>query len=344
MWLVSKSEVDYKLKQLTELYHSIEDNIYFMYYEKPESDWDTNATHRNENKKIREAFMTFYNLLTARVKRVMSVPVMKQMEHSSTSLSVFTFNMLADSLAQFPSVDPQYLHWTYRKPLIVNILKRSCADVICLQECDKFEELLENLPDYIGFFKKKSDKHLDGVAIFIKKSVPFHSKAELEFKNGAQVALAVKLLKDGNVYVVVTTHLKASDYEKKLEKNYDSKVFERRRLEQVKQLETFINERFLNSNLVLCGDFNAEKNESCLEYLTNNMKLTNVYKTHFAGDLYTTYKKRTTLEKKQAIDHMYVSNNLKVECLLDIPQAVEFLPNKSHPSDHVPIMVQVVGP
>ena len=75
-------------------------------------------------------------------------------------LRILTWNILCDKLAynSFDRVPDQYIDWEYREPLIISFVLSSQADVICLQEVDKFDELMKHLHQlYEGHIVMKED-------------------------------------------------------------------------------------------------------------------------------------------------------------------------------------------
>ena len=93
----------------------------------------------------------------------------------ATKFSVMQFNILADSLSDsFPEADPKILEWSYREELIVAQITSRQPTVVCLEECDHFEDLETRLSPsgYKGFFiKKTSEFNKDGCAIFYRSDV-----------------------------------------------------------------------------------------------------------------------------------------------------------------------------
>ena len=79
--------------------------------------------------------------------------VIEKQDETKRVLRIATFNCLADKYcdaAAFPYIDPKYTKWDYRFPLILAEIKRTDADIICLQEVDKCDffrkELCDNGP------------------------------------------------------------------------------------------------------------------------------------------------------------------------------------------------------
>lgn len=179
----------------------------------------------------------------------MSVPEAK--------VRVCTWNVLAGSLEQAPvhgdAVAPELL-LPARLPLAVAELKRIDADVVCLQECNHFEELW--LPElralgYEGRWASKfggAAKPTDGCAILWRASGGWRLEGwgTLNYADSSQVACWAKLQSTSGVcFGVATTHLKAfpDQHEK--------------RAHQVRQLLASLPD-FIS---MICGDFNAKAGE-----------------------------------------------------------------------------------
>ena len=87
-----------------------------------------------------------------------------------------SFNMLAQSYthSQFSShvIHENALEWKNRSPLIIKEIVQYSPDVLCLQECDSWQDFISPEMDrhgYEGVFKQKTDGKKDGVAILWKK-------------------------------------------------------------------------------------------------------------------------------------------------------------------------------
>jgi endonuclease/exonuclease/phosphatase (EEP) superfamily protein YafD len=252
--------------------------------------------------------------------------------------------MLADSLADsFPNLEPQYLTWQHRKPLILSIIQERFPDIIVLQECDKFDEINEALKaNYQGMFAQKQKEHLDGVAIFVRKSIKIIRSYKLKFSNGSQVACVAHLSLDNKHFVLAGVHLKSSEFEnKKTLSNEEVKVHV---MDLYKDLDR------LKMPFIVSGDFNEEPGKSATSFMDS------VATSAYAGmpHHYTTYKKRTEMIKYQAIDHIYASKDFKLYSVLPVqkiedphhtnPSAtkIEFLPNANYPSDHVYLYAEYI--
>ncbi|BAT82304.1 hypothetical protein LR48_Vigan187s001400 [Vigna angularis] len=91
---------------------------------------------------------------------------------------VLSYNILADYLALdhrnklYFHIPPYILDWQWRKRSILFELGLWSADILCLQEVDRFHELAEELQPkgYSGIWKMRTGNPVDGCAIFWKKS------------------------------------------------------------------------------------------------------------------------------------------------------------------------------
>jgi len=95
------------------------------------------------------------------------------------------WNILADALAfnSFDRVPDDLLHWNVRLPLIAHHIHDHKPDIICLQECDKFDDILQALGEkYDGVFAPKKDQ-LIGNAIYWNKSSGVERISELKSVN-----------------------------------------------------------------------------------------------------------------------------------------------------------------
>ena len=71
-------------------------------------------------------------------------------------LTIMQWNVLSDQLAiHFPACPQDYLTWKHREALITEYLSKYDAEIICLEEVDKYEStflpFLGNL-GYIGIY------------------------------------------------------------------------------------------------------------------------------------------------------------------------------------------------
>ena len=272
---------------------------------------------------------------------------------SANGVTILQWNILADILStsspteNFYKVPADCLDWTYRKNMIIDVIVQTSADIVCLQEVDRFEDILTGLNKY-GYEGKvhlKKDSPClkfhnnhgpDGLAMFYRKDkfdVKYVKQVYLSDENGDEVSPMMNmkfLIKNTNIqFVVATLHLKAKH------------GFETRRL---KQSESALNHLLSigEDSIVLCGDFNAEESEPSYQLLSSDdrLNLHSVYKSVLGEEpLFTTWKIRPTGEIKHTIDYMWFTpTTIFAEAVLapltdkDVP--TERFPSFNHPSDH----------
>ncbi|ORM41100.1 Protein angel -like protein 2 [Babesia sp. Xinjiang] len=149
------------------------------------------------------------------------------------SLAIMSFNCLARSLVdnKYLDNDRDVMSWNIRKFAILDVLRHSNADVVCLQEVDEeeynnfFLGEFERL-GYGAIFKKKKSPKLDGVCVLYKEDrfdLLYHKDVEFAVHDAhydrLQVAVVValidkatKLVDDDkaevrDIYIVANTHL-----------------------------------------------------------------------------------------------------------------------------------------
>ncbi|KAL0736111.1 hypothetical protein Bca4012_012321 [Brassica carinata] len=94
--------------------------------------------------------------------------------HGCEKFVVLSYNILADYLANdhwrnlYFHIPRNMLSWGWRKSKIVFELGLWSADILCLQEVDKFQDLEEELKlrGYSGIWKMRTGNAVDGCAIF----------------------------------------------------------------------------------------------------------------------------------------------------------------------------------
>ncbi|ANQ09118.1 Uncharacterized protein PCOAH_00032580 [Plasmodium coatneyi] len=102
----------------------------------------------------------------------------KKKVYKFKEFSVFSFNILADSLVDYKYDNncSNVMKWMNRKEFIFQCIKKKLSDIICLQEIEEsyFNELQEKLKllKYEGLFlKKKKETCQDGICIFYNTNV-----------------------------------------------------------------------------------------------------------------------------------------------------------------------------
>jgi len=245
--------------------------------------------------------------------------------------SICEFNVLAHGMAlngDFKYVDENSLDWPVRSLSLLETIRKADTDIICLAECNHYEDFWEPAlakRGYQGYFVAKKDGPAerfgfppDGVAIFLRLSI--FDPAEYTFslkQEPVQLVLVTRHKKANKSVTVSMSHFKAKP------------GHEEQRLVQAKTMLEHIN--YFNTLKLVCGDFNAEPNEACVKYM-----LEQGFKPSSVNE-YTTWKIRQT-EVKHTIDYiMYRPEELEPQGSFTIPVNVEDqgLPNVGHGSDHI---------
>ncbi|EPS58822.1 hypothetical protein M569_15991, partial [Genlisea aurea] len=91
--------------------------------------------------------------------------------------TVLSYNILADYLAighghLYFHVPHYIMDWNWRKKVIIFELGLWSSDILCLQEVDRFQEILEELKPrgYDGIWKMRTGQAADGCAVFWRVS------------------------------------------------------------------------------------------------------------------------------------------------------------------------------
>ena len=238
-------------------------------------------------------------------------------------MKVMCWNVLADSLATtpfedtvpFPYVDPKYLEWSYRWPLILQEIDQVNPDLLCLMELEHFDQLEASLAPkgYIGYWQPKINAQ-DGVAIFWRNYDLIESKSIRLSKDRSQVAVAV-LLQAENPFLVVATHLKARE------------EFAEVRCAQTEALLKFTQQYQVPQ--IICGDFNDLPESQMAECF---------YQHNFVNAVplaWTAWQKRADREEQKAIDYIWIHPSIFKIVQTSSKEITGPLPTKEFPSDHV---------
>eukprot|EP00884_Botryococcus_braunii_P001983 jgi/Botrbrau1/11786/Bobra.0195s0110.1 len=269
----------------------------------------------------------------------------------SQRLRVFQWNTLADGLAQhgdFVKVHSKVLEWDYRAPLILEEIKYAQADILCLQEVNRFDEFFRPVLNQLGFsgyFWPKPCSPAepyacpgDGCAVFFRQNRfalvaepegrPFHVPNST--KVGNQGMIHVQLYdKEAQVsFLVACTHLKAKGgAENELAREHQA-VELLQRVEAACNLFPGANCSASTSPLVIiCGDFNTTPNTApCKVMEESRLGLISLWGVDTispaAGgvngvaepeDIYTTWKFRSDGEVKRIIDYIWFSNDPRLQ-------------------------------
>jgi len=240
-------------------------------------------------------------------------------------LKILQWNLLSQKDI-YSSFHPDYyddkiFDWIKRLNLFIKFFQKENADILCLQEVDKdsfinFSFLLEKIgyDKHICKFKSDADRPI-GCATFWKSNINcvYCESGNLDTTN--QVYIHTKFIINDEIINVFNTHFKAKP------------EFEETRIIQIKFLYNII-EKIKKEKIILCGDFNAELNETSMLIIKNLL-------TYLGNEnSYSTYKMREKEKSiKRAIDHAF-GLNIKLLSFSRYPQTNELLPNENFPSDH----------
>ncbi|XP_015067442.1 carbon catabolite repressor protein 4 homolog 3 isoform X2 [Solanum pennellii] len=96
-------------------------------------------------------------------------------KHHEERFTVVSYNILGDRNVSnhgdlYRNVPPTYLDWDHRRRVICEELLGLNPDIICLQEVDKYYDLLNILEKagYLGSYKRRTGGSVDGCAMFWK--------------------------------------------------------------------------------------------------------------------------------------------------------------------------------
>ncbi len=276
-------------------------------------------------------------------------------------LTVLQWNCLADWASYaFPKVEPSFLDWKHRKPLIVAECLRASPDIFCLQEVDHFDELKESFSgEYDGLFfpkgKSPGTTGKDGAAIFwrskfkLVNSQQFHFSVVCNAPEMGQIVGVVHLKcslgeTETNVQIV-TTHLKAKA------------EHEATRVKQgIALAEILVGLQDKNPDLaIVCGDFNTTKDSEAIQAMLSR-GFTDAYSSvgnsipNNTEPAWTTWKIREQV-KKCTIDFVFYratsgrESNWRLVDVWNVPNESLIDPNVAlpcggYPSDHCALAVK----
>lgn len=90
---------------------------------------------------------------------------------------VMSYNILGDDNASnhhdlYSHIPSHFMNWDRRKRLICQELNGWSPHIVCLQEVDRYDDILSNMKKegYIGSFKRRTGGVVDGCAMLWKES------------------------------------------------------------------------------------------------------------------------------------------------------------------------------
>ncbi|KAI0492965.1 hypothetical protein KFK09_027241 [Dendrobium nobile] len=164
------------------------------------------------------------------------------------------------------------MQWESRKRLICEEIRRWKADIVCLQEVDRYHDLEANMKNdgYIGRYKRRTGDAKDGCAIFWKnRRFRLLEGREIEFKslglrdNVAQLLVfeTGKQKIDSRRVVIGNIHILFNP------KRGDIKLGQVRILLQEAQV---LSEKWGGIPIALAGDFNSTPRSAIYEFLSTS--------------------------------------------------------------------------
>nr|GLL22005.1 carbon catabolite repressor protein 4 homolog 3 [Ipomoea trifida] len=192
--------------------------------------------------------------------------------------TVVSYNVLGDRNALkhgdlYRYVPSVYLNWDYRRAVICEELLQLSPDIICLQEVDKYYDLLNVLEKagYAGSYKRRTGDYVDGCAMFWKADKCQLLEGEsIEFKqfglrdNVAQLSVfempegsetGSRRVVIGNIHVLYNPH------------RGDVKLGQIRFLTSRAYI---LSEKWENAPVVLAGDYNSTPGSAIYKFLSSS--------------------------------------------------------------------------
>jgi mRNA deadenylase 3'-5' endonuclease subunit Ccr4 len=259
----------------------------------------------------------------------------------STSVTIVSYNILAEAYTKpgyFPYAPQQVLDWSFRCNNLIKEMTELNADVLCLQEVDRYEDLRNALHPlgYNSVFLRRTGRRKDGCATFFKNHLTLVRDVSLSFNDYCEqhlrqdnVALILELrCPNGKNFFVGNTHLYYKDENVKRQQALDI-------VREATLLST--------KNVILCGDFNTREKTFVYEYMHNNgfESLYHNKEINTSADSECPY---TSFGGKPLdLDYIFASQDITQRCIrvMRLPDKNLALPNRHHSSDHVPIAVTI---
>ncbi|XP_047325763.1 carbon catabolite repressor protein 4 homolog 3 [Impatiens glandulifera] len=227
-------------------------------------------------------------------------PVHRNWELSNSELApecerfkVLSYNLLADYLAinhqskLYFHIPPYMLDWQWRKRNIIFELKELwSADILCLQEVDRFLELENELKysGYSGIWKMRTGDPVDGCAIFWRVSrFKLLHEEHIEFKkfglrdNVAQICVFESLDQNCNKNPtdMASQSLRSASSNKLVVCNTHILFNPKRGEMKLGQIRNLLEKAYATSKhwndapVVICGDFNCTPKSPLYNYISN---------------------------------------------------------------------------
>ncbi|GAB4860961.1 hypothetical protein Ancab_036121 [Ancistrocladus abbreviatus] len=187
---------------------------------------------------------------------------------------IVSYNILGDRNASkhkdlYRNVPPLYMKWSHRKSVVCEEILGWSPDLICLQEVDRFYDLLSIMQKagYIGLYKRRTGDNVDGCAVFWKADkLHLLGGESIEFKrhglrdNVAQLSV-FEMIKTKRRFVVGNIHVLYNPSRGDV------------KLGQVRMLSSrahILSKTWGNLPVVLAGDFNSTPESAIYRFLSSS--------------------------------------------------------------------------
>ncbi|CAL5206358.1 unnamed protein product [Lathyrus oleraceus] len=185
---------------------------------------------------------------------------------------VLSYNILADYLAMdhwrklYYHIPSYMLDWKWRKSKIISELGLWSADIMCFQEVDKFDELVEDLKfkGYRGIWKMRTGNPVDGCAIFWRTSrCNLLYEESIEFNklglrdNVAQICVLEFINQNGSLPPSLTGSRKVVVCNIHVLYNPNRGEIKLGQVRVLLDKAQAVSQLWNNSPIIICGDFNC---------------------------------------------------------------------------------------
>jgi mRNA deadenylase 3'-5' endonuclease subunit Ccr4 len=268
----------------------------------------------------------------------------------AASLKLATWNVLAPQYAKsykYPWCAPQHLDWSHREALVASQIIDLNPDILCLQEVqvDISSALFQRLESYDAVIQNVTEGHNVAIAILVRKDYPFYVE---RVESRSRVLLAVLRSKNeprANFYVA-SVHLEAGTKDGNDLQRYHQLKSLFKRLSHHCSMDGM---GLSDASIILAGDFNM-------------LRTNNIYDCLVKGELYHPENNNIkpipivnfsdsipipmTFARGYALDYIFTSTGISLKSYLPLsPHATVCIPqrwpSKEHPSDHLPIGVEL---
>jgi mRNA deadenylase 3'-5' endonuclease subunit Ccr4 len=270
-----------------------------------------------------------------------------------------SWNLLAPVYSvpcKYPWCAPEFLEWDYRKSLIVPQLLQFDADILCLQEVqvDTWPDLLDSLPGYTGILQDVKGGHPVASAVLVR---PKFQVRRVESRSRVLIVVLEDCEQDepssSPLLYLCNVHLEAGmSHDDNLIRYHQLKSLFKRLTNQCRLDQQALQE----ASIIMAGDFNMLNTNPLHTCLTQgllqdpqNIEYTFPCTTTKLQDAYMWSKHRLgkTYSKGGVLDYIWTSDHVNIQDTLILHPSAKTtdsqqLPSKEHPSDHLPIGVDLV--